>query len=235
MSQPPEANAPLTRGEVAQKDIAAAAAFIRERLKLPRIVHLGWSWGSSLQARFAADNPSLVERLVLYAPQWLREGPSPAGAGAPATLPAYRSVTRAQARARWIEGVPEDRRANLFPAGWYEHWADATFATDPEGMRQVPSALRAPNGVLQDSRDFWQSGKPYYDPAAIRAPTLVVLAEWDRDTPPSMALALFPLLTNSPAKRLVLLGQGTHGILLERNRGALYQAVQLFLEESIAG
>lgn len=237
MGQPPEANPPLTRGAVAQKDIAAAAAHIRELRGLPKIVHLGWSWGSSLQARFAADNPALVERLVLYAPQWLREGPSPAAAGAAGEGPlgAYRSVTRAQARARWMNGVPEAQRGRLFPAGWYEHWADSTFATDPEGMRQVPSVLRAPNGVLQDSREFWQAGKPYYDPAAITAPTLVVLAEWDQDTPPSMAMALFPLLTASPGKRLVLLGGGTHGIMLERQRGALFQAVQVFLEEAIGG
>ncbi|WP_419900520.1 alpha/beta hydrolase [Roseomonas sp. USHLN139] len=235
MGQPAEANAPLTSGEVAQKDIAAAAAFIRQRRDVPKIVHLGWSWGTSLQARFAADNPALVERLVLYAPQWLRDGPSPAAAGAGETLGAYRSVTRADARARWFNGVPEAKRASLFPAGWYEHWADATFATDPEGMRQVPSALRAPNGVLADSRAYWQSGKPFYDPAAITAPTLLVLAEWDRDTPPALAMALFPLLTRSPGKRLVVLAEGTHGILLERNRGALFQAVQVFLEEAIAG
>ena len=243
MGQPAASGAPLTRGEVAQKDIAAAAAFIRERRGLGKLVHLGWSWGSSLQARFAADNPALVERLVLYAPQWLREAPSPAAAGAGAgagvgageALGAYRSVTRAEARARWFNGVPENKRASLFPAGWYEHWADATFATDPEGMRQVPSVLRAPNGVLADARETWLAGKPYYDPAAITAPTLVVLAEWDRDTPPAMATTMFPLLTRSPAKRLVLLGEGTHGIMLERNRGALFQAVQVFLEETIGG
>ncbi|MGY4800638.1 alpha/beta hydrolase [Teichococcus aerofrigidensis] len=235
MAQPAEGAAPLTPGEVALRDIAAAAAFIRERRGVPKLVHLGWSWGSSLMARFTAENPALVERLVLYAPQWLREGPSPAAAGAAEALGAYRRVTRAQARERWLNGVPEARRGALFPAGWYEHWADATFATDPEGMREVPSVLRAPNGVLADSRAFWQAGRPWYDPAAITAPTLIVLAEWDRDTPPSMALALFPLLTRSPGKRLVLLGEGTHGIMLERNRGALFQAVQLFLEEAGPG
>ncbi len=46
-----------------------------------------------------------------------------------------------------------------------------------------------------------------------------------------MAQALFPLLANSPGKRLVLLGEGTHGMWMERNRGALFQAVQVFLEE----
>ena len=49
-----------------------------------------------------------------------------------------------------------------------------------------------------------------------------------------MATALFPLLANSPGKRLVVLGEGTHTVVMERNRGALFQAVQLFLEESAA-
>jgi esterase/lipase len=48
-------------------------------------------------------------------------------------------------------------------------------------------------------------------------------------------MALFQAMTASPAKRLVLLGEGTHGIMLERNRGALFQAVQVFLEEALTG
>lgn len=234
MARPPEANQPIVRGETAVADIAAVNAFIRQRRSLPKIVHMGWSWGTGLAARFAADNPSLVERVVLYAPQWLREGPSLSAANVPAELGAYRFVTQAQARERWLTGVPEAKRAALIPPGWFEHWAGVTWATDPEGQRRNPPALRAPNGVLQDSREFWQAGKPFFDPAKITAPTLLVVAEWDRDTPPALATTLFPLLTASPGKRLVLLGEGTHTIIMERNRGALFQAVQVFLEETIA-
>jgi hypothetical protein len=35
-----------------------------------------------------------------------------------------------------------------------------------------------------------------------------VLGEWDQDTPPYMANALFPLLTGAASKRLVILGRG---------------------------
>jgi pimeloyl-ACP methyl ester carboxylesterase len=234
MAQPPEANPPLVRGETAVADIASAAAFIRQRRNLPRLVHMGWSWGTATQGRFAADNPTLVERLVLYAPVWLREGASPAAAGATAELGAYRFVTQATARERWLAGVPDAARASIIPAGWFEHWAGVTWATDPEGLRRNPPALRAPNGVLLDSREFWQAGRPFYDPARITAPTLLVVAEWDRDTPPSMAFNILPLLTASPGKRLVVLGEGTHTMLMERNRGALFQAVQVFLEEASA-
>jgi len=53
---------------------------------------------------------------------------------------------------------------NQIPPGWFDRWADATFATDPVGARQTPPVLRAPNGVSQDGREFWAAGKPLYDP-----------------------------------------------------------------------
>jgi pimeloyl-ACP methyl ester carboxylesterase len=234
MGQPPEANPPQVRGDEAVAAIGAAAAFIRQTRNIPRMQLMAWSWGCSLIARYATDNPGMAERLVLFAPQWLREGASPAATGAGAELGAYRTVTQAQARQRWMNGVPEAARAGLIPPGWFEHWAGVTWATDPEGMRRNPAVLRAPNGVLLDSREYWQSNRPYWDPAKVTVPTLLVVAEWDRDTPPSMATTIFPLLTASPGKRCVLLGEGTHTMLMERNRGALYQAVQVFLEEAAA-
>jgi pimeloyl-ACP methyl ester carboxylesterase len=233
----PPAGAPLTPARDALADIAAAAAFIREKRGVPKLVHLGWGWGAGLMARFATENAALVDRLVLYAPEWPAQptasppanGATPPPAAAPATLPPFRSLTRAEVRARWVEGVPDGKRAALFPAGWYEHWADTTFGADPEGARQVPSVLRVPNGAMSEA------GRPPFDAARVTVPALVTLAEWDREAPPAQALALFQAMTASPAKRLVLLGEGTHGIMLERNRGALFQAVQVFLEEALTG
>ena len=231
MAQPAAANPPLVRGETAVADIAAVAGFVRTRRNLPRLTQLGYSWGTALMGRFAADNPALVERLVLYAPVWLRQGASLADPGG--ELGAYRGVTVEAARRRRGTGVPPDKQATLVPPGWFEHWSGVTWATDPEGQRQNPPVLRAPNGSVADGRDYWAAGKPFFDPAKITAPTLLVLGEWDQDTPPYMANALLPLLVNAPGKRLVILGEGTHGMWLERNRGALFQAVQVFLEEAV--
>ncbi len=232
MAQPATANPPVVRGETAVADIAAAAAHIRQKRSLGKLTVMGWSWGTALMGRYAADHASLVERVVLYAPVWLRQGRSLTDNGQP--LGAYRTVTQAQAKERWLTGVPEDRKAALIPAGWFEHWAGVTWATDPEGARQNPPVLRAPAGVVQDGREFWGAGRPFYDPTKITAPTLLVLAEWDQDTPPYMASTLFPLLKNSQGKRMELLGEGTHSICMERNRGALFRAVQVFLEEASA-
>jgi pimeloyl-ACP methyl ester carboxylesterase len=234
MARPAADSAPVERGETAVQDIAAAADFVRRRRGLARLTVLGWSWGTALMGPYAADNPELVERVVLYAPLWTLHSPPAISAG-PGPLGAYRTVSQSSARQRWLNGVPDDKKANLIPAGWFEQWAAATWASDPEAARQDPPALRAPNGVLQDLADHWAPGKqPFYDPAKIATPTLLVLSEWDRDTPLYMATTLFPLLVNSPGKRLVVLGEGTHTVLMERNRGALFQAVQIFLEEATA-
>ena len=183
-------------------------------------------------ATYTTQNAAKVERLVLYAPQWIRTTPSLVQTGAGPT-PAYRVVRRDQALGRWMTGVPEDKKADLIPAGWFDKWADATWATDPEGAKMNPQVLRAPNGVVQDGLDFFGATppKPYYDPAKITVPTLLTGAEWDRDTPPYMGQALFPLLVNAPGKRLVQLAEGTHTIIMEKNRLKLFEAVQAFLDE----
>jgi pimeloyl-ACP methyl ester carboxylesterase len=182
-------------------------------------------------ATYTKGHTEKVERLLLYAPVWIRQTPSLIQTG-PGPLPAYRTVTREVAKQRWYTGVAEDKKAALIPAGWFEAWADATWATDPEGANANPPVIRAPNGVVADSLAFFGAGKPYYDPAKITVPTLLVGAEWDHDAPPYMAQTLFPLLVNSPDKRYVELAEGTHTIMMERNRLKLFEAVQAFLEES---
>jgi len=231
MGEKAEANDPIVRGETAVKDIGSAVDFILQKRNIPRLNLLGWSWGTTLMATYTTQNANKVERLVLYAPAWIRQTPSLVQGG-PGKLGAYRMVTRDQARERWYTGVPEDKKASLIPPGWFDAWADATFATDPVGAQMSPPVVRAPNGVVQDGAEFFGAGKPYYDPAKITVPTLLIHAEWDRDTPPYMAQSLFPLLVNSPGKRYVALAEGTHSIIMERNRMKLFEAVQAFLDEA---
>jgi pimeloyl-ACP methyl ester carboxylesterase len=230
MDDKPEANAPIVRGTTAVKDISAVVDFILARRGIPRLNLMGWSWGTTLMATYTTQNPGKVERLVLYAPAWIRTTPSLSRP--PGPLGAHRMVARDQAKTRWLTGVPEDKKAALIPAGWFEAWADATFATDPVGAKMTPPVLRAPNGVQQDGDEFFAAGKPYYDPAKITVPTLLVHAEWDRDTPAYMAQTLFPLLVNAPGKRYVQLPEGTHTIIMEKNRLMLFEAVQAFLDEN---
>jgi pimeloyl-ACP methyl ester carboxylesterase len=232
MDQPAQNNAPIVRTPIAVKDVSTAADFIRKRRGVGKINVMGWSWGTTIMGWYTAQNNDKVNKLVLYAPQWLRNAPSLTDKGG--ALGAYRSVSKADAKARWLTGVPEDKKATLIPAGWFEAWADATFATDPVGAKQTPPVLRAPNGVVADGREYWSAGKPLYDPADIRVPTFLAHAEWDQDLPNYMLYAYFEKLTNAPYKRYVQIGEGTHTVIMEKNRMQLFQAVQQFLDEDVA-
>ncbi len=215
--------------ETAVKDVGAAVDFILKRRGVAKINLLGWSWGTTIMGWYTAQNNAKVNRLVLYAPQWVRNSPALTDSGG--KLGAYRSVSRDAAKGRWLTGVPEDKKAELIPAGWFEAWADATFATDPAGSKQTPPVLRAPNGTVQDTREFWGAGKALYDPAGIRVPTFLAHAEWDADLPSYMLHAYFAKLSNVPYKRYVEIGEGTHTVIMEKNRMQLFQAVQQFLDE----
>jgi len=227
MDQPAEANPPVETTADAVRDYAAVVDWVLARRRLTRLDAAGWSWGTTIAAGFAAEQPGKVNRLVLYAPVWLGQAPT-ASAGA---LGAYRLVTRDAALKRWLNGVPEDKQAGLIPEGWFDRWQKATWATDPKSANASPLALRAPNGVFLDFQRYWGAGQPTYDPAKITAPTLMIQAEWDRDTPPARSQGLFPMLTNAAWKKYELIGEGTHTVMMERNRMLLFQAVQAFLEE----
>jgi pimeloyl-ACP methyl ester carboxylesterase len=230
MAEKPDAHGPIVRGDTAVRDIGAVVDFILKRRNIPRLNLIGWSWGTSLMATYTTQNPGKVERLALYAPGWIRKTASLVPV-APGPLGAWRATTRAQALTRWLTGVPEGKKATLIPAGWFDQWADAAWADDPVGAQQSPPVIRAPNGVLADGAEYWSSNKPYYDPAKITVPTLLVHGEWDQDLPPYMAQTLFPLLVNSPGKRYVMLAEGTHTLIMEKNRLELFMAVQAFLDE----
>ena len=231
MAEPPSANKPIVRGVTAVKDIGTIVDFILARRGISRLMLIGWSWGSTTMATYTTQNASKVERLVLYAPGWIRQTPLLVRTGS-GPLGAYRTVTHEQALARWMTGVPDDKKAGLIPAGWFDAWAQATWATDPDATKSNPPALRAPNGVIQDADEYWSAGKAYYDPGKITVPTLLIHAEWDREVPPYMAQTLFPLLVNSPGKRYVQLAEGTHTIIMEKNRMELFRGVQSFLDEA---
>ena len=230
MDEPAERNAPLTPTSVAVRDVTAAADFIRKRRGVDRINLLAWSWGTTIMATYTTNNNDKVNKLVLYAPQWIRTTPSLVKPG-PGGLGAYRVVEESAARARWLTGVPEAKKADLIPAGWFESWAKATFSSDPWGAKQTPAKLRAPNGVIKDGLDYWSAGKAYYNPDDIRVPTMLILGEWDQDTPPYMAQTLFPRRVNAPYKQRVMIGEATHTVIMEKNRMQLFRAVQSFLDE----
>jgi pimeloyl-ACP methyl ester carboxylesterase len=229
MEQPAADNPAIVRTGTASKDLGSAVDHILARRKLHSLDIIGWSWGATIAGAYAADHQDKVKRLVLYAPQWVRKGGT---IGGPGVLGAYQIWTVQQARDRLQAGTPEGKKDELFPQTWFRLWATGELATDPAGAALNPPVVRTPNGSVQDMRDYWYAGKPYWNPTQVTAPTLVVRGEWDEVLTLADALGVFNALSNAPLKRMVVVGAGSHMMLIEKNREQLFREVQLFLDEA---
>jgi pimeloyl-ACP methyl ester carboxylesterase len=78
MSEDPKTNPPIVRGDTAVKDIGTVVDFILARRNIQRLNLIGWSWGTVTMSTYSTQNPSKVERLILYAPGfWVETLPLP--------------------------------------------------------------------------------------------------------------------------------------------------------------
>jgi len=232
LSVPAEDNPPVVDTEQAVADVTKVVDFILGQRNLPRLALIGYSWGTMICGDYAGQQPDKVERLVLYGAAWLGTGGAIA-TGAP--LGAYRLVDAAAAVARWRRELDAGQIESIAAPAHMSAWADAAVASDPEAARHDPAQARAPAGVVKDVQEFLMNEIPPYDPGAIRAATMVVVGEWDRETRPEQGREVFALLSNTADRRYVMIGGATHSMLLENQRGALYRVVDDFLKEGWEG
>jgi pimeloyl-ACP methyl ester carboxylesterase len=228
-TRPPEMDAaaqdfePLVRTEVGVRDLASAVEHILQRRGITRLNLVAMSWGGSVAGAYTVRNNDKILKLALVAPLWLLNTPAPIDSGGP--LGSYRKVPVLDFRERWLAAAPEAARASLLPEGWFELWADASLATDPKGNAESPRVMRAVNGPILDIREYWAAGKALYDASDIRAPVLLVHAEWDRDVTMASTQDFFLSLKRAPYRRWVEIGEGTHMVLLEKNRLQAFDAI----------
>ena len=231
----PLKNQPYARGAQAIEDIDDAVELIRAQQGVDQVDLVGGSWGTITCGMYAAGlGRAKVRRLILYAPiwctpleEWLAKVADPADPNkARQDLGAYRWAAEEALRARWDrEIVPQDK--NLWrPEECFQALMQEAFSWDPEGAAQDPPAFRAPNGTLVDIFETL-SGRPLYDPAAIIAPTMLVRAANDIVSNDQGCLTLFGLL-GSEVKRYILIGDGSHFFVGEKNRWQLFEEARLF-------
>jgi pimeloyl-ACP methyl ester carboxylesterase len=177
------------------------------------------------------QNPAKVVKLAVLAPQWVSDKPIPLDMGG--HLDCYRLVPVKETRKRWLGAAPEGARDTLIPDGWFDAWATATLAEDPWSSDKAPGRLRATNGPIQDIRDYWAAGRPFYNPSDLKVPVLLVHGEWDYDVPLDRALAYFCELRSAPYRRWVEIGEASHMVLLEKNRRQTFRAIRDFYDEVI--
>lgn len=231
MDAPAADNPPLTDTADAEADVIRAIDYILAATGNQELMLIGYSWGTAICGGVAATHGDKISRLVLLGALWTNI--EPRGVKVDGALGAYRLADRAAAAARWVIGLDDAQITAVVPPGRIDNWVTAILASDPANSPGKPQVLRAPTGVVKDIQTYWTKQKPTYDPAAITPPTLVIMGEWDHETTPEQGWAVFQGLINAAERRYIVIGAGTHSLLLENQRGALFAAVDSYLKEAL--
>ena len=232
MDEPADRNEPFMRTPDAAACLGAVIDFVCRRRGVDKVCLIGQSWGTAITSYYTQFNNHRVARLALQAPVWDRTQSGPSPIHVEGKVGAYRVVGRESALARRLANLPDAVKADIIPPGWFDQWWDATVATDRGWDGKT---VRAPNGVVMDGIEYWNAGRPLYDPGQIAVPVLIVVGALDNDTPPVMAQTIFSLLKSAPWSRLSILSGGSHSMFMERNRILLFRTVQQFLDEPPPG
>jgi len=208
LKKPAEGAPPVGRAEDAVRDLGAAIRHARRVSRVDRVDLFGWSWGSVVSGLFAGRHPEQVRRLILYAPVFDRRRPK-----RHKTVGAWRNANKPEILA-YFDEQREER------AIWDEH-IDAMFRF------AGGDDLRLPNGPY---RDIYGPDAPIWDPAAIRAPTLVIRGDRDPASLRGPVGRLFDALVNAPEKRWVEVGGASHFLMRERGYKQLHRMVLDYLQ-----
>ena len=241
MDEPAANNKPVSRSYLVIRDLGAVVDHIRTKHKVNKVTLIGWSWGAMTGGYYSSLSSEKVRKLVMYAPAYSFPLHTNLGPGSGLqnkrkpyefnyALGAYRTVSTAQNTARWDGEIPVlDKSQYRDPEVPVAFW-DECMATDPTSQSRNPPALRAPNGVLEDT--FMQeTGRRIWNASSIYAPVLVIAGEYDTWSYPEDREGLMRDLTNAPAKRNVLIKDATHFVLFEKPRFEFFNEILKFLRE----
>jgi len=241
MDEPAKQNKPVTRSYLAIRDIDAAVDHIRQKRHVEKVNLIGWSWGATLGGYYASLHSEKVNKLVMYAPAYAFAQHTNLGAGTALqnkrkplefnyAVGAYRLSGYKANKDRWDGEIPVENKDEYREPGVVDAFINAALKTDPTSTDRNPPALRAPNGVLEDT--FMQAtGRRIWNASSIYAPVLVIAGEYDTWSYPEDRETLMRDLTNAPSKKSVLIPDATHFVIFEKNRFRLYDEVAAFLKK----
>ena len=241
MDAPAKDNRPVSRSYQVIRDIGAVVDHIRQKHNVSKVTLIGWSWGAMTSGYYASLHSEKVKKLVLYAPAYAFPLHTNLGPGSGLQnkrkpyefnygVGAYRLGSGAANKARWDGEIPLDDKTQYREDAVVDAFNNAALATDPTSNTRNPPALRAPNGVLEDT--FMQAtGRAIWSASSIFVPTLVIAGEYDTWSYPEDREGLMRDLTNAPAKKSVLIKNATHFVLFEKPRFEFFEEIAKFLKE----
>jgi pimeloyl-ACP methyl ester carboxylesterase len=225
MDQPATDNSPLCIAQDAASQVEAAIRFILGHQNLEKLSIVSHSWGSMPAGLFAGAHSALVDRLVLFAPIGRR---GPRRYETPPSFPAWRVVTAEDQWNRFVEDVPA-HEPPVLSRRHFDEWAERYLDSDPESRSRDPAGVKTPLGPFSEIIKAWH-GRLAWDPALVRSPVAIIRGEWDGLMQDDDAQWLFNTLVQSPVKRDIKIGRGTHLMHLEAMRLALWRESVNFLQ-----
>ncbi|MBW8852899.1 MAG: alpha/beta fold hydrolase, partial [Bradyrhizobium sp.] len=230
MDEAPELAPPLCGAADAAEQLLAAIRFILAHQQLTSLSIISHSWGSMPSGIVAASHPTLIDRIVFFAPITKR---GPRRYERPPAFPSWRLVSVEDQWNRFVEDVPEQEPAVLSRLE-FDGWAEAYLDTDPDSRSRMPPAVKTPAGPLAEIIAAWHGSLPW-DPAAVQVPAAIVRGEWDGLIMDEDAAWLFNALSRSPNRRDVKISRSTHLMHLEMMRQALWrESIAFLLGEDVA-
>ena len=241
MDEPAGSNRPLSRSFQVIRDIGSVVDHIRKKHGVNKVTLIGWSWGAMTSGYYTSLNSEKVRKLVLYAPAYALPVHTNLGTGSGSqnkrkpyefnyALGAYRLGTKAGNDGRWDGEIPVADKSEFREEGVRDAFAIEALKTDPMSDTRSPPALRAPNGVLEDT--FMQStGRRIWNASSIYVPTLLIAGEFDTWSFAEDRELLMRDLTNAPVKKSVVIKNATHFVLFEKPRFEFFSAINDFLKE----
>ena len=219
-----DAHTPLGLAADVVAQVEAAVQFILDQDDHQRVSLVTHSWGSMPAGLFATKHPTLVDRIVMFAPLARREGPRYTPRP---TLPAWKLVTNDQQWARFVEDVPLGEPPVLAPYD-FTAWTEAYLDSDPAARCRSPPAVKTPTGPLVEILRAWH-GELAWEPQEVQAPVAIIRGDWDGLVTDQDARWLFERLVRSAERRDIKIGRGTHLMHLEEMRTALWRESIAFL------
>ncbi len=232
----PERNPPYAKGEEVLADIDRAVEWVRQKTGREEIDLLGASWGTVTCGIYASGPAAAkLRRLVLFAPlfgEW--NEPWLAICGAPGDpgrlnpdLGAYRWVEDATVRKRWDGEIPAADKSLYREEAVFQALFRSALDADPAAATRSPTAFRVPNGTLVDLHSVF-SGRPLYDPAALRLPTLLLRGADDPTSSDSDARRLLDAL-GAEERHYRVVPTASHFAMGERRAAEFHRLSEEFL------
>jgi pimeloyl-ACP methyl ester carboxylesterase len=209
---------PLTTMGSDWNDIGQVVDHVRRLRGVETVSLVGWSQGGARITGYAALQPAKVDRIVVLAPAYNRDGL----AAPPNPLPAMNDGSMSvQSRKNFVANW--NRQVGC--AGQYEAAAaktifDETLASDPVGATWSDGVQRAPMVPT------WGFNKAAV--AGVKTPYLMISGEHDKPVPPQRVRELYEDL-GSADKVLIDLGCSSHNARWEKHRKLVFDATVQWL------